>query len=173
MKKAEQGVGIPAFNALLKANNPRYKKERWTWDRMTKEPLNETVRFMLRGLNPGGAAFEGVGELLDTWLCTETEKYSHVTQNEKRIIALLRDYASAKHYGWMASYLVNGSELVKAIARQEKEIRKFYDILREILVIPVTRIYYHNHEMAFQIYLLVTQMLFKKYMPEFNFEETK
>ena len=83
----------------------------------------------------------------------------------------LRTYAQKNHLGWWDSYFKNGTHLVKEIASQETDLPKFYDNIRKILVEPVVHTFDADPEKAFQIYLFVTQTLFKAYMPEFEFKE--
>jgi hypothetical protein len=128
----------------------------------------EKAKWVTYGLNPINALQEWG---IDTHICTATKKHSLLTETEEDIMKGLRVYALDKHTGWMKSYLKNGPKLIKAIEEQETDLTKFYDNIREILVRPVTRIFDTDQEKAYQIYLLVTQMLFSKYLPEFSFTE--
>jgi len=118
-------------------------------------------------LNPLGA----VHDLVGTWICTATAKHSTMTRAEESVMSKLRTYAQKNHLGWWDSYFKNGTRLVKEIAGQENDLPKFYDNIRKVLVEPVIKTFDKDPEEAFQIYLFVTQTLFKAYMPEFVFKE--
>ncbi|MCE5226681.1 MAG: hypothetical protein LLG05_12595 [Porphyromonadaceae bacterium] len=108
----------------------------------------------------------------DTWICTATDRNSSMSDAEKYNMELLRDYAIKEHKGWMKSYLQNGPILIDAIAMEEVDLKSFYNRIRMILIEPVCKyIEIGNMEEAYQIYLLVTQLLFKTYLPDFCFKE--
>ena len=118
-------------------------------------------------LNPLGA----VHDLVGTWICTATAKHSHITNAEESVMSKLRTYAQKNHLGWWDAYFKNGTLLVKKIAEKETDLPKFYGNIRKILVLPVVGTFETDPEEAFQIYLFITQTLFKAYMPEFEFKE--
>jgi hypothetical protein len=129
--------------------------------------LGDTGKVVEDILNPLGA----VHDLVGTWICTATAKHSTMTHAEESIMSKLRTYAQKNHLGWWDSYFKNGTRLVKEIASQEDDLPKFYDNIRKILVEPVVITFDADPEKAFQIYLFITQTLFKAYMPEFEFKE--
>ena len=90
---------------------------------------------------------KGVSDLVGTWICTATAKHSRVKKTEESVMKKLE------------------------IAQQETDLPKFYDNIRNILIEPVIKAFDKDPEEAFQIYLFVTQTLFKAYMPEFVFKE--
>jgi hypothetical protein len=114
---------------------------------------------------------KAVSDLCGTWICTATAKHSTMSHAEESIMSKLRRYAQKNHLGWWDSYFKNGTHLVKEIASQETDLPKFYDNIRKILVEPVIKAFDKDPEAAFQIYLFITQTLFKAYMPEFVFKE--
>jgi hypothetical protein len=114
---------------------------------------------------------KAVSDLCGTWICTATAKHSRLKKTEEAVMSRLRTYAQKNHLGWWDSYFKNGTFLVKEIAGQETDLPKFYDNIRKILIEPVIEAFDEDPEKAFQIYLFVTQTLFKAYMPEFVFKE--
>ena len=114
---------------------------------------------------------KGVSDLVGTWICTATAKHSRVKKTEEAVMKKLRIYAKENHPGWWNSYFKNGTHLVGEIAQQETDLPKFYDNIRKILIEPVVKTFDKDPEEAFQIYLFITQTLFKAYMPEFEFKE--
>ena len=135
----------------------------------------EAGRIISTVLDPVGSFLKGLGGWISklTHICTATKKYASFEKSEDDIMKKLRKYALSEHNGWMTSYLNNGPKLIEAISKQEKDLEEFYNNIREILIKPVVSIFDQNNEKAFQIYLLVTQMLFSKYLPEFDFKEEK
>jgi hypothetical protein len=120
---------------------------------------------------PAAILTGGLSAVLGTWICTATAEHSLMTDDEENTMKKLRKYASENHKGWWHSYFKHGTVLVVAIAERESDLPKFYGNIRKILVEPVVDIFDTDNEAAFQIYLFVTQTLFKAYMPEFTFEE--
>jgi hypothetical protein len=114
---------------------------------------------------------KGVSDLCGTWICSATAKHSRLKKTEEAVMSKLRTYAQKNHLGWWDSYFKNGTHLVKEIAGQETDLPMFYDNIRKILIEPVIKTFDKDPEEAFQIYLFVTQTLFKAYMPEFEFKE--
>ena len=119
----------------------------------------------------GAAAGLASSLFKDTWICTATAKHSRVKKTEEAVMKKLRIYARENHPGWWNSYFKNGTHLVGEIAQQESDLPKFYDNIRKILIEPVIKTFDKDPEEAFQIYLFITQTLFKAYMPEFVFKE--
>jgi hypothetical protein len=161
---SDAGIGLTGYGAIAGASDLA--------DRMLVRPLvnksfgnNDTGKIIEDVFNPIGA----VHDLVGTWICTATEKNAHMTKKEEAVMSKLRSYAQENHPGWWDSYFKNGTHLVKEIAGQETDLPKFYENIRKILVEPVVKIFDKDHEKAFQIYLFVTQTLFKAYMPEFEF----
>lgn len=108
----------------------------------------------------------------DTWICTATDQNTGMSDKEKESMVILREYALKEHNGWMTSYLKNGPILIKAISLAEDNLSSFYEKIRLILVEPVCKsIENDNLEEAYQVYLLVTKLLFKTYLPDFYFKE--
>lgn len=116
-----------------------------------------------------GEQFGGIFE--DTHICTATKKHAMMTEIDVDVMKSLRQYAEENHPNWLRPYMLHGPKLIKAIEEQEKDLPNFYDTIREILVKPVVGIFDLDPEKAYQIYLLVTQMLFIKYLPSFKFQE--
>jgi len=121
-----------------------------------------------------GAIIGGAAGLLksviNTWLCTATARHSRMEPGEEEIMLKLKNYASENHTGWWNSYYKNGTRLIDAIAEAEKDLPGFYENIRRVLVEPVCGIFDKDKEAAFQIYLFVTQTLFKAYLPEIQFK---
>jgi hypothetical protein len=121
-----------------------------------------------------GAVIGGAAGLLksviNTWICTATARHSRMEPQEEAIMLKLKNYASENHAGWWNSYYKNGTRLIDAIAEAEKDLPGFYENIRRVLIEPVCRIFEKDKEAAFQIYLFVTQTLFRAYMPELQFK---
>ncbi len=109
----------------------------------------------------------GLSEL--SWICTATAKKSYMTKEEKTQMELLREYAEKYHYGWWNSYYKHGPTLIKAITQQEINLKEFYNNIRTVLIEPVCQ--QKDIEKAFEIYLAITKMLFRTYMPDLAFME--
>jgi hypothetical protein len=82
----------------------------------------------------------------------------------------LKDYALTTHKGWINAYLKHGTKLVEAISQQE-DVENFYSDLRTVLIEPVCANVDIDIEKAYQIYAVITKMLFRVYMPDFDFKE--
>ena len=134
----------------------------------------------LAGLAVGGGIGAAVGavvggivgaatELFDSWICTATSEEAYMIEEEKAKMSQLKIYAIKNHFGWWNSYLKHGTTLVEAIKLQEKNLPEFYGTIRLILIEPIYK--EQDMEKCFQIYLAITKMLFRAYMPSFNFQE--
>lgn len=160
---SDAGIGLTGYGAIAGLSDMA--------DRMLVRPnikgLGDWGKGVEDVLNPLGA----VHDLVGTWICTATEKNAHLTKKEEYVMSKLRSYAQENHPGWWDSYFKNGTYLVKKIAEKEENLSPFYENIRRILVEPVVKIFYEEPEAAFQIYLFVTQTLFKAYMPDFEFKE--
>ncbi len=163
---ADAGLGFTGYGAIAGASDLA--------DRTLVRPLvnkmfgsNDTGKVIEDVFNPLGA----VHDLVGTWICSATAKYSYMTREEEATMKKLRTYAQENYAGWWDSYFKYGTQLVKEIADQETDLTDFYENIRKILVEPVIQTFDKNPEKAFQIYLFVTQTLFKAYMPEFEFKE--
>lgn len=163
---SDAGIGMTGYGAIAGLSDMA--------DRALVRPLvnkawgsNDTGKVIEDVFNPLGA----VHDLVGTWICTATEKHSYMTHIEEYVMSKLRSYAQENHPGWWDSYFKNGTKLVKEIDAKETGLPKFYDNIRKILVEPVVKTFEEDHEAAFQIYLFVTQTLFKAYMPDFEFKE--
>lgn len=157
------GIGLGPYGAIAGLSDMA--------DRSLVRPaikgLGDTGKVVEEVLNPLGA----VHDLVGTWICSATAKHATMLYSEESVMSKLRTYAQKNHLGWWDSYFKNGTHLVKEIASQETDLPKFYDNIRKILVEPVVHTFDADPEKAFQIYLFVTQTLFKAYMPEFEFKE--
>ena len=81
----------------------------------------------------------------------------------------LKEYAIENHAGWWNSYFKHGPQLVLAITDQEDDWETFFKTIRLILIEPV--FHEENIEKCFQIYLTITKILFKAYLPDCKFGE--
>ncbi len=116
-----------------------------------------------------GGLVGGASSLIDSWICTATNENAFMTKEEKEKMNLLKIHAIQNHFGWWNSYLKHGVELTRVISEKEKNLPEFYGSIRLILIEPVYK--EENIEKCFQIYLAITKMLFKAYMPEYEFKE--
>jgi len=109
----------------------------------------------------------GLSEI--SWICTATANKSFMTEEEKAKMEELKKYAEENHVGWWKSYFKHGPVLITAITQQETNLKEFYDNIRTALIEPVCQ--QKDVEKAFKIYLTITKMLFRTYMPDFAFME--
>jgi len=116
-----------------------------------------------------GGIVGGVSALVDSHICTATHKTVGMSKDEIAKMELLKQYAIENHLGWWNSYWTHGTELVLEITSKENNIIDFYKDIRNILIEPIYK--EQDIEKCFQIYLSVTKLLFKAYMPEFKFKE--
>ena len=108
---------------------------------------------------------------IGTWICSATKKHSVMHDEELDVMKELADYMHINHKGWMMAYMIHGNKLIKAIEKQEENLKEFYDNIREVLVKPVINVFKDNPEQAFQIYFLIVKLLCAKYMPDFEMKE--
>ncbi|MFA5340414.1 MAG: hypothetical protein WC332_01430 [Clostridia bacterium] len=116
-----------------------------------------------------GGIVGGVSALVDSHICTATHKIVGMSKEEIEKMKSLKEYALEKHFGWINSYMNNAPELILEITAQENNLVDFYKGIRTILIEPISK--EEDMEKCFHIYLAVTKLLFKAYMPEFNFIE--
>ncbi len=116
-----------------------------------------------------GGIVGGVSALVDSHICTATHKIVGMSEEEIEKMKSLKEYALEKHFGWINSYMNNAPELILEITAQENNLVDFYKGIRTILIEPIFK--ETDIEKCFQIYLTVTKLLFKAYMPDFNFQE--
>ena len=118
-----------------------------------------------------GGIVGAVVALVDSHICTATAKNAYMNPDEIEKMERLKIYALDKHHGWMKSYLNNGPELISAISKQENDLVEFYKNMRLILIEPVCSLIETDIEKAYMVYLAITKMLFKAYMPDFIYKE--
>jgi len=118
-----------------------------------------------------GGIVGAVSALVDSHICTATHKVVGMSKEEIGRMEILKEYAIQNHSGWWNSYFKNAPELILEITAQENDLGAFYKGIRTILIEPISK--ENDMEKCFQIYLAVTKLLFKAYMPDFSFQEEK
>jgi hypothetical protein len=116
-----------------------------------------------------GGVVGAASSLIDTHICTATNKVVGMSEAEASKMKALKEYAIENHAGWWNAYYNNGSDLVVAITLKESNLEEFFSMIRLVLVEPILNT--EDLERCFQIYLGITKMLFMAYMPEFKFGE--
>jgi len=111
------------------------------------------------------------GGLLDTWLCTQVNRFIGLTDLDNKDLQTLRRFSIKNHRPWIRFYLDFGKFLVAAIKSaipDKARRREFYSALKVNMVLPVLRLIRENRmEEAYILYKEYTTDLFKKYAPEF------
>ena len=116
-----------------------------------------------------GGVVGAASSLIDTHICTATNKVVGLSVVEAVKMKVLKEYAIENHSGWWNSYFKYGPQLISAITEKENNLSEFYQMIRLVLIEPVS--HETDIERCFQIYLGITKMLFMAYMPEFKFGE--
>jgi hypothetical protein len=116
-----------------------------------------------------GGVVGAASSLIDTHICTATNKVVGISVVEAVKMKVLKEYAIENHAGWWNSYFKYGPQLISAITEKENNLSEFYQMIRLVLIEPVS--HETDMERCFQIYLGITKMLFMAYMPEFKFGE--
>ena len=116
-----------------------------------------------------GGVVGAVSSLIDSHICTATNKVVGISVVEAVKMKVLKEYAIENHAGWWNSYFKYGPQLISAITEKENNLSEFYQMIRLVLIEPVS--HETDMERCFQIYLGITKMLFMAYMPEFKFGE--
>ena len=116
-----------------------------------------------------GGVVGAASSLIDTHICTATNKVVGMSVVEAVKMKVLKEYAIENHSGWWNSYFKYGPQLISAITEKENNLSEFYQMIRLVLIEPVS--HETDIERCFQIYLGITKMLFMAYMPEFKFGE--
>lgn len=119
-----------------------------------------------------GGIVGGISSLFeDSWICTACNRIVGMSKEEIDKMDTLRMYCTEKHKGWLDAYIIEAPMLVKEIAESEKDIKAFYNRIREVLIEPILK--EEDLEKCFEIYLSNVQDLFNRYMPEFEFKEAE
>ena len=116
-----------------------------------------------------GGVVGAASSLIDSHICTATNKVVGMSEEEIAKMQSLKEYAIENHAGWWNSYFKYGPQLISAITEKENNLSEFYQMIRLVLIEPVS--HETDMERCFQIYLGITKMLFMAYMPEFKFGE--
>ena len=116
-----------------------------------------------------GGVVGATSSLIDSHICTATNKVVGMSEEEIAKMQSLKEYAIENHAGWWNSYFKYGPQLISAITEKENNLSEFYQMIRLVLIEPVS--HETDMERCFQIYLGITKMLFMAYMPEFKFGE--
>ena len=116
-----------------------------------------------------GGVVGAASSLIDSHICTATNKVVGMSEEEIAKMQSLKEYAIENHAGWWNSYFKNGPQLILEITDKEDDWEAFFNTTRLVLIEPISR--ETDMEKCFQIYLSITKLLFKAYMPEFKFGE--
>ena len=116
-----------------------------------------------------GGVVGAASSLIDSHICTATNKVVGMSEEEIAKMKSLKEYAIENHAGWWNSYFKNGPQLILEITDKEDDWEVFFNTTRLVLIEPISR--ETDMEKCFQIYLSITKLLFKAYMPDFKFGE--
>ena len=116
-----------------------------------------------------GGVVGAASSLIDSHICTATNKVVGMSEEEIAKMQSLKEYAIENHAGWWNSYFKNGPQLILEITDKEDDWEAFFNTTRLVLIEPISR--ETDMEKCFQIYLSITKLLFKAYMPDFKFGE--
>lgn len=98
-----------------------------------------------------------------SWLCDKTAETVGISFGDSKALAKLRKYASDKHGDLFKYYLKIGPELVKAIDGG----KEFYGRLKKALIGELRPLVEQgDYEGAYQHYVMVTNGLIGRYMPQ-------
>lgn len=111
------------------------------------------------------------GGLLDTWLCTQVNRFVGLTDDQNQMLQDLRRFSIKNHRPWIRFYLDHGKNLIEEIREvipSKMKRREFYSALKANMVLPVLNLVAnHRMEEAFILYKEYTTDLFKKFAPDF------
>ena len=116
-----------------------------------------------------GGVVGAASSLIDSHICTATNKVVGMSKDEITKMELLKEYAIENHSGWWNSYFKHGPQLILSITDIEDDWESFFTMIHLVLIEPIS--HEKDMEKCFQIYLSITQLLFMAYMPEFKFGE--